>query len=69
MYKKGTLYVYIKESVTQELVNLLERKIDNIMKRYNIENLVLDTGGVDNVYIESFCRQHNKKYRKKVLVR
>lgn len=69
MYKKGTLYVYIKESVPQELMSLLERKIDNIMKRYNIENLVLDTGGVDNVYIESFCRRHNKKYRKKVLVR
>lgn len=68
-YRKGTLYVYLKTKVDDNLIDKLERKVNDIFLRYDIDNLVIDTFGQDEKGIEKFCIRHNKKYKNRVLVK
>lgn len=68
-YRKGTLYVYIKTEIDEQLLDRLEKRVYSIVERYNIDNLVIDTEESDNELLALFCKRYNKRYRKKILVR
>ncbi len=45
IYKRKTLYVYLKEDVDELLASKIEDRVSNIMGLYSIDKLVIDSSG------------------------
>ena len=69
MYKKDTLYVYVDEPLTGETIRTMENRVNDIMDRYDIENLVVDSKNKSDIYLHEFEKRHNSKYRSKVIIK
>lgn len=69
IYKKDTLYVYIREDLTCKKLERLERRADKIMETYGIEKLVVDTGRKKDELLSDFEHRYNARHRMKVVVR
>ena len=54
VYKKNTLYVYLKELQNDASIKMMRTKVGEIMGMYNIDNLVVETNGVDEDIVKSF---------------
>lgn len=72
IYRKDTLYVYLKEDIDSEKMRILESRVNNIMGTYNIENLVIATDDVNDdadIHLHEFERNFNRSHRKKVIIK
>lgn len=72
IYRKDTLYVYLKEEIDEEKIRTLESRVDNIMGTYNIENLVISTNeNIEeaDVHLHEFESKFNSRHRKKVIIK
>ena len=45
IYRKNTLYVYIRENIDDNLISKVEDRVNNIMGIYNIDNLIIRVDG------------------------
>ena len=72
IYRKDTLYVYLRELPNEKNIETLESIVDNIMGTYNIENLVIATDESNeesDVHLNKFESKFNSRHRKKVIVK
>ena len=72
IYRKDTLYVYLREIPDEDIIKTLESRVDNIMGTYNIENLVISTGeqsDESDVHLHEFESKFNSRHRKKVIIK
>ncbi len=72
IYRKDTLYVYLKEIPDEEIIKTLESRVDNIMVTYNIENLVIATSeqsDESDIHLHEFESKFNRRHRKKVIIK
>ncbi len=69
IYRKDTLYVYVEDELDENLVGRLERRVDNIMARYGIERVVVDTRGQRPEFMHVFERRFNSRHKSKVIVK
>ncbi|HBA37418.1 MAG TPA: hypothetical protein DCY94_01715 [Firmicutes bacterium] len=67
-YNKDTLYVYLddRDDVDYEA---LERRVDDIMRSYEIERLVVDSKGKENEHLHEFEWNYNKRHRNRVVIK
>ncbi len=68
IYRKDTLYVYLKQSEEVDFKDL-KRRIKRIMDIYKIDNLVIDTKDGEIEYIHELERRFCFKNKAKVLVK
>lgn len=69
MYKKETLYVYLKGIISKEKIDVMEHKVNDIMDRYKICNLVIESEDKHRTKFYEFEKRHNSKYRSKVIIK
>lgn len=69
VYRKDTLYVYIDEEVTKELVEDLKRRTETIMDTYGIDNLVVDTHKNASSLLSDFAVKYNTCHRSKMILK
>lgn len=43
IYKKDTLYVYLKEKIDNDVIETLNDRVSYIMGTFNIDNLIINT--------------------------
>lgn len=68
IYRKNTLYVYLKEEIDPLLVETLEDRVNNIMGTYDIENLVIKTNGQQSAHFHEFESRYNSRHKSKVII-
>ncbi len=69
IYKKGTLYVYLEEGMNARTLRNLETRVEKIMSTYGIDNLVVDTLGENQEYMELFESRFNRRHKSKVIIK
>lgn len=72
IYRKDTLYVYLRETPDAEMIKTLESRVDNIMGTYNIENLVIATNEPEekiDIHLHEFENKFNSRHSKKVIIK
>lgn len=69
IYRKNTLYVYMRENITESLVNQMEDRVNNIMGTYDIDNLVINTNGAGLDHFHDFESRYNSSHRSRVIIK
>ena len=69
IYRKNTLYVYVKEGIDEHLVSSMEDKVNNIKGTYDIDNLVISTGGRTGTHFHEFESRYNQSHKSKVIIK
>ncbi len=62
-YTNETLYVNLNDKVTTNLIMSMKSKVFKIIKDYDIDNIVLNTGGFaikDEKYLNEFVSEYQK---------
>ncbi len=62
-YKKDTLYVYVNE---KDDIDEMEERVENIMRTYKIDNLVIKPTSSVREHLHDFERSYNMKHRPKL---
>lgn len=68
-YRKDTLYVHLNENIDKDKIESLETKVDNIMKTYDIGNLVINTRGKGREHLHEFEWKYNSRHRTNVIIK
>lgn len=68
-YNKDTLYVYLNDEVTEELINEMQEKVEEIMRVYKIEKLIVKAEENERVHLHGFEWDYNLKHRTKVIIK
>lgn len=68
-YRKDTLYVHLYEDMDEDDVLFLEKRIEDIMERYEIEKLVVNSCEGECKHLDSFARRYNQKHRVKMILK
>lgn len=68
-YNKDTLYVYLDGHQGEVDFDMLEKRVDDIMSAYEIESLVIESGGYSKKHMHEFEWNYNKRHRNKVVVK
>lgn len=69
VYRKNTLYVYLNERIDREVLESMEQKVNNIMRIYDIDNLVIQTCKEDEEYLNNFVSRYNRLHKSNVIVK
>jgi hypothetical protein len=69
IYRKNTLYVYVNEEVNDELIDSMENRVNNILGCYDIDNLVINTGGESRDHFNDFESRYNQNHKYKVIIK
>lgn len=69
VYKRKTLYVYLKEDIDEALASKIEDRVNDIMGLYSIENLVINVSanGVEN--LKGFETRFNTSHKNKMVIK
>ena len=69
IYRKNTLYVYLKENLDEALAHKIEDRVNNIMGTYNIDNLVIRTNGQNNSILSDFEIRYNNAHNSRMIIK
>lgn len=69
IYKKNTLYVYLDESLNDSTLEILERRVNNILRTYKIDNLVINSEEENDEHLHKFECKYNSTHRSKVIIK
>ena len=69
IYRKNTLYVYLKENIDGPLVARVEDRINNIIGSYDIDNLVIKTRGQDISALKGLESRYNANHTSHLTIR
>ena len=69
IYRKNTLYVYVRENIDAPLVSKMEDRINNIMGTYNIDNLVIRTNGQNIEGLKGFEHRYNMAHSHNLIIK
>ena len=58
IYRKNTLYVYIRENIDDNLISKVEDRVNNIMGIYNIDNLIIRVDGQNITNLKEFGNKY-----------
>ncbi len=68
VYRKDKLYVYL-ESHEEGIDSEAARRLDNIMKNYDIEDLVIEARGKSRKHLHEFEKNYNSKHKSNVIIK
>ena len=70
-YTNNTLYVNLNERIDDFNISMLKKRVFNILDDYDIENIVLNivTDNKNNILLDDFINDYNKKYHGNILIR
>lgn len=69
VYKKKTLYVYLKEDIDEPLASKIEDRVNNIMGLYSIENLVINASPHRIDGLKDFEARFNASHKNKMVIK
>jgi len=61
-YTNETLFVNINDELTQNSVNIMQKRIFRIIEDYDIDNIVLKNHGSSNNLLSPFVNDYKKKH-------
>lgn len=70
-YTKETLFVDLKDKVSFKTVDILERKVFNILELYDIDNIVINIinkNEFDYEIMEKFIMNYTSKFKGKMVI-
>lgn len=70
-YTKETLFVDLTDKINFRTVDKLERKVFNILKLYDIDNIViniLNKNEFDHALMEKFINNYQNKFKGKMVI-
>ncbi len=70
-YTDNTLYVNLNEVIDDFNISMLKKRVFNILDDYDIENIVLNiiSENKNNILLDDFIREYNKKYHGNIMIR
>jgi len=70
-YTNNTLFVNLNDKVDMLNINKLKKKVFSILDDYDIENIVLNiiSSNKDNILLDEFIEEYNKKYHGNLLIK
>lgn len=70
-YTNNTLFVNLKDEITEILMSKLKSKVFTILDDYDIRNIVLNiiTNEKNDYLINLFVREYNQRYSGNILVK
>lgn len=68
IYRKNTLYVYLKGDENNYVIKKMEKKINNIMDTYKIENVVIKTSEDACNNLKEFKSRFNTEHKTSVII-
>ena len=70
-YTNNTLFVNLKDEITELLISKLKSKVFTILDDYDIRNIVLNiiTNDKNDYLISTFVREYNQRYNGNILVK
>ena len=69
IYKRKTLYVYLKEDVDDLLASKIEDRVNNIMGLYSIDKLIIDSSGKKVEHLKDFEARFNASHKSKMVIK
>lgn len=69
IYKKDTLYVYLDDEISEDMIYTVEDKINTIMGTYKISNLVIKPGNLDTKLFEPFRKRYNQNHKTNMIIK
>lgn len=70
-YNDGTLFVNFSDTINNDNISLLKRRVFTILDDYDIGNIVLKiiSNNKNNVLIDDFIKEYHKKYQGNILIK
>lgn len=61
--------MYLNERIDKVILKNMEQKVNNIMKIYDIDNLVIKTCWDDEEYLNDFANRYNRLHKSNVIIK
>lgn len=68
VYKRKTLYVYLKEDIDEAIAEKIEDRVNNIMGLYSIDNLVIMASN-GKEHLKNFEARFNASHKSKMIIK